>query len=180
MVELMGGEISVESEEVKGTKFSISCKFALDDDVSKPKEPDDGKDASLSGMRVLLVEDNEINAMIASELLEAVGVAVTTAENGQEALNQLAASRADAGGDQPFDLILMDLQMPVMDGYEATKIIKGMQEYRDIPIYALTAHAFPEERDRCLSLGMSKHLTKPIDVESFYAALRDAAAAIRM
>ncbi|MDR1021406.1 MAG: response regulator [Synergistaceae bacterium] len=180
MVELMGGEISVESEEGKGTKFSFSCKFALDEDVSKTKEPDEGKDVSLSGMRVLLVEDNEINAMIASELLEAVGVIVTTAENGQEALNRLAASRADAGGGQPFDLILMDLQMPVMDGYEATKIIKGMPEYKDIPIYALTAHAFPEERDRCLSLGMGKHLTKPIDVESFYAALRDAAAAIRM
>jgi CheY-like chemotaxis protein len=72
----------------------------------------------------------------------------------------------------------MDLQMPVMDGYEATKIIKGTPEYMDIPIYALTAHAFPEERDRCLALGMNKHLTKPIDVEAFYAALREAAAAM--
>jgi CheY-like chemotaxis protein len=73
----------------------------------------------------------------------------------------------------------MDLQMPVMDGYEATRIIKEKPEYRDMPIYALTAHALPEERERCLALGMEEHLTKPIDVEAFYRALRDAAARSR-
>ncbi|MDR0648935.1 MAG: response regulator [Synergistaceae bacterium] len=177
MVELMGGEISVASEEGKGTKFSFSCKFETDGLAPEHDEPAKREGLKLEGMRVLLVEDNEINAMIAGELLNAVGAAVTTAENGKEALDKLAASRAGSDGGKPFDLILMDLQMPVMDGYEATKIIKAAPEYRDIPIYALTAHAFPEERDRCLALGMGKHLTKPIDVKAFYAALGEAAAA---
>ncbi|MDR1915375.1 MAG: response regulator [Synergistaceae bacterium] len=187
MVELMGGKISVTSEEGKGTLFSFSCTFPIvavvsaptDDEPSKGSAADvkgrNDENASLRGMRVLLVEDNEINAMIAMELLNAVGIEVTTAENGSEALERLAeASRTH--GTPPFDLVLMDLQMPVMDGYEATRIIKGMPEYRDMPIYALTAHAFPEERERCLALGMKEHLTKPIDVETFYGALRDAAA----
>jgi signal transduction histidine kinase len=177
MVELMGGKISVKSEEGRGTTFSFSCKFALADKASPPEDSTEEENVMLDGMRVLLVEDNEINTMIAVELLDAVGVKVTTAENGAEAIDQLAAARsASSGSDKPFDLVLMDLQMPVMDGYEATKIIKGMPEYRDIPIYALTAHAFPEEKERCFALGMSKHLTKPIDTEAFYAALREAAA----
>jgi signal transduction histidine kinase len=186
MVELMGGEISVSSEEGKGTVFTFSCSFqlaAIDSVPPAQKEefadmetPNDDTNAILRGMRILLVEDNEINTLIAAELLKAVGVDVTTAENGSEALNRLAESvRADGG--PPFDLVLMDLQMPVMDGYEATKIIKETPEYKDIPVYALTAHAFPEEKERCLSLGMGEHLTKPIDVETFYKALRDAATA---
>jgi signal transduction histidine kinase len=176
MIELMGGKISVQSEKAKGTTFSFSCEFALDKGISEPEEPAALKNVTLNGMRVLLVEDNEINTMIAAELLNAAGVMVTTAENGREALDQLdQLTAAQTDGRPPFDLILMDLQMPVMDGYEATQIIKGTPAYRDIPIYALTAHAFPDERNRCFALGMSKHLTKPIDVEAFYAALREAA-----
>ncbi|MDR1472139.1 MAG: response regulator [Synergistaceae bacterium] len=178
MVELMGGTISVESEEGKGTVFGFSCGFELPgrDEVAEDASAGEGEadeNAVLRGMRVLLVEDNEINAMIATELLSAVGVEVTAAQNGHEALDRLKeAARTD--GKPPFDLVLMDLQMPVMDGYEATRIIRGMPEYNDMPIYALTAHAFPEERERCFSLGMKDHLTKPIDVESFYGALREA------
>jgi CheY-like chemotaxis protein len=120
------------------------------------------------------VEDNEINALIAEELLDAVGIEVTTAQNGKEALDLMAkAARAD--GSTAFDLVLMDLQMPVMDGYEATKIIRETSEYDDIPVYALTAHAFPDEKTRCLAIGMDGHLTKPIDIEAFYGALREAA-----
>jgi CheY-like chemotaxis protein len=128
----------------------------------------------LHGKRVLLVEDNEINAMIVQELLSAVGMNVTTAQNGQEALDILAEKAKSQL--PPFDLVLMDLQMPVMDGYEATRIIKETPEYKNMPVYALTAHAFPEERERCLALGMEDHLTKPIDVDTFYGALRNAAA----
>ncbi|MDR1193175.1 MAG: response regulator [Peptococcaceae bacterium] len=136
--------------------------------------PPADKNAILRGLRVLLVEDNEINAMIATELLTSVGIEVTGAENGKEALERLAEA-SQARGNPPFDLVLMDLQMPIMDGYEATRIIRGMPEYQALPIYALTAHALPEERERCFALGMSEHLTKPIDTEIFYEALRDVA-----
>jgi CheY-like chemotaxis protein len=177
MAELMGGTIGVQSEEGRGSRFTFSCKFPLAEAEGEPSDaaaPNDAdKNSVLRGMKVLLAEDNEINALIAMELLDAVGVEVTTARNGSEALECLKT--ASDSGRPRFDLVLMDLQMPVMDGYEATKIIKGMPEYRDIPIYALTAHAFPEERERCLALGMKDHLTKPIDVESFYSALREVA-----
>jgi signal transduction histidine kinase len=181
MVELMGGEISVSGEEGKGTTVSFSCFFA-------PPEDADASDAAtgtgeaadaaenlqntvLQGKRVLLVEDNEVNTLIAAELLQAVGMEVTTAQNGSEAIGRLEEAARDGAS---FDLVLMDLQMPIMDGYEATETIKAMPEHRDIPIYALTAHAFPEDRERCLALGMDGHLTKPIDTDVFYAALRTA------
>jgi signal transduction histidine kinase len=190
LAELMGGKIAVTSEEGKGSVFSFSCPFPRAGDVSAPpnaprkeapkdaEAKDDGKNAALRGLRVLLVEDNEINALITEELLNAAGVISALAKNGQEALERLEeAGRTD--GAPPFDMILMDLQMPVMDGYEATRRILEKPEYRDIPIYALTAHAFAEEKERCLSLGMKGHLSKPIDVEVFYQVLREAAAAAR-
>jgi CheY-like chemotaxis protein len=130
------------------------------------------KNAVLKGMKVLLVEDNEINTMIAMELLDNVGIEVTAAENGSEALERLADARQNGTS---FDLILMDLQMPIMDGYEATITIKAMPEYTSLPIYALTAHSFPEERQRCLDLGMIDLLAKPIDLDKFYSALREVA-----
>ncbi|MDR2615942.1 MAG: response regulator, partial [Oscillospiraceae bacterium] len=186
MVELMGGEISVSSQPGVGTIFSFLCPFPLKAAEAEPTADASGRSAAaegaadadnenaiLRGMRVLLTEDNEINALIVTELLSAVGIEVTTAENGREALRALdETSKVRAA--PPFDLILMDLQMPVMDGYEATERIKSMPEYADIPIYALTAHAFSEERDRCFKLGMQKHLTKPVDVNMLYAALREA------
>ncbi|GHT24905.1 hypothetical protein FACS189419_09850 [Planctomycetales bacterium] len=182
MVVMMGGRISVASEEGKGTVFAFSVPFQISEGAERisigenqtekntSPEQNDAANEVLKGMRVLLVEDNKVNALIAAELMKSVGIAVTTAVNGEEALKRLAEMKSEH---RPlFDLILMDLQMPVMDGYEATRIIKAMPDYRNIPVYALTAHAFAEERERCRNLGMEEHLTKPIDVPKFYEALR--------
>jgi signal transduction histidine kinase len=181
MVELMGGRIAVSSEEGKGTIFSFSCAFPLPGVEEKaPGAPEEAaanaedENAVLRGMRVLLVEDNEVNSLIAGELLEAVGIAVTTAENGEEALKRLEEAPKTDGG-PPFDIVLMDLQMPVMDGYEATKHILDNPEYQGMSVFAMTAHAYAEEKERALAMGMKGHLTKPIDVETLYRALREVA-----
>ena len=121
----------------------------------------------LNGLRVLLAEDNAINQQIAVELLEGVGATVDVANNGREAVDKLLA----AGGDIRYDLVLMDLQMPVMDGYQATARIRAERSLADLPIIAMTAHAMAEERDRCLAAGMRAHITKPIDPELLYRTL---------
>ena len=121
----------------------------------------------LNGLRVLLVEDNAINQQIAVELLEGVGVFVDVANNGREAVDKLLAE----GGNVRYDLVLMDLQMPEMDGYQATACIRAAPRLADLPIIAMTAHAMAEERDRCLAAGMRGHITKPIDPELLYRTL---------
>ncbi len=121
---------------------------------------------SLSGLSVLLVEDNAINQQVATELLEGAGVSVTVAENGREALDRLHGETAVA-----VDAVLMDLQMPVMDGYEATRHIRAEDATRELPIIGLTAHALAEERERCLAAGMNDQVTKPIDPDALFAAL---------
>ncbi|KUI96659.1 response regulator [Vibrio sp. MEBiC08052] len=114
----------------------------------------------LTGIRVLLVEDNDINQQIALELMEGWGLDVTVANHGREALSLLAQSLDDTAG---FDVIFMDLQMPEMDGYEASEHIRSNPAYDDIPLIAMTAHAMVEERERCFGLGMNDHISKPID-----------------
>jgi two-component system sensor histidine kinase/response regulator len=121
----------------------------------------------LNGLRVLLAEDNAINQQIAVELLEGVGATVDVANNGREAVDRLLAT----GGDVRYDLVLMDLQMPEMDGYQATARIRAEPNLADLPIIAMTAHAMAEERDRCLAAGMRAHITKPIDPELLYRTL---------
>ncbi|MBF0631536.1 MAG: response regulator [Magnetococcales bacterium] len=120
----------------------------------------------LQGLRVLLAEDNEINQQIAIELLETVGAQVTVANHGQEVLDLLERKGVDA-----FHAVLMDLQMPQMDGYEATRRIRRDDRYAGLPILAMTAHAMEEERERCVALGMQGHLTKPIDPELMHSVL---------
>jgi CheY-like chemotaxis protein/HPt (histidine-containing phosphotransfer) domain-containing protein len=122
--------------------------------------------ANLNGMRVLLVEDNLINQQLAVELMEQRGVRVAVANNGQEALDQLAALPPDH-----YHAVLMDLQMPVMDGYEATRRLRADPRYFLLPLVAMTAHAMAEERERCKALGMNEHLSKPIEPDDLYAAL---------
>jgi two-component system, sensor histidine kinase and response regulator len=121
----------------------------------------------LNGLRVLLVEDNAINQQIAVELLEGVGVSIDVANDGREALNMLLAD----GGDTRYDLALMDLQMPEMDGYQATAHIRATPRLASLPIIAMTAHATAEERERCLTAGMRGHIAKPIDPELLYRTL---------
>ncbi|MCB5191827.1 response regulator [Methylobacillus arboreus] len=124
-----------------------------------------GAGYDLTGMRLLVVEDNEINQQIASELLQAVGAIVDIAEHGQVALDKLDKTGAH------YDAVLMDLQMPVMDGYEATQKIRADVRFDGLPVIAMTAHATVEERQRCLELGMAAHITKPINPDMLYQAL---------
>ncbi len=122
----------------------------------------------LPGARILLVEDNPVNQQVAAELLEDAGVAVTIANNGVEALQHLQ----EATETPPFDLVLMDLQMPEMDGYEAATRIRADKRYDTLPIIAMTAHAMVEERLRCLELGMNDHISKPIEIHKFFHTLQ--------
>jgi signal transduction histidine kinase/DNA-binding response OmpR family regulator/HPt (histidine-containing phosphotransfer) domain-containing protein len=119
--------------------------------------------ARLQGARVLLVEDNDFNQEVATELLERAGVAVTLARNGQEALDKVHGA--------PFDAVLMDLQMPVMDGHEATRRIRGEAAFASLPIIAMTAHAMVQEKDRCLAEGMNDYVPKPVDPRVLYQVL---------
>ena len=116
---------------------------------------------------ILLVEDNEMNQQVATELLESAGAIVTVAGNGGIAVDLLR------DGPQPpaFDIVLMDLQMPEMDGYTATRHLRADSRFNDLPILAMTAHALVEERQRCLEAGMNDHVTKPIDPDALFAAL---------
>jgi CheY-like chemotaxis protein len=116
------------------------------------------------GMRVLLVEDNHINQQIAAELMSEAGIIVDVADNGRIAVDKL--NQADS-----YDIVLMDLQMPEMDGYAATTIIRSYPEWQDLPIIAMTAHAMKEERQRCLDTGMNDHIAKPINPDIFFDTL---------
>jgi two-component system sensor histidine kinase/response regulator len=133
--------------------------FAEDDDDAAGDEG--GNTARLGGVRVLLAEDNEINQQIAVELLQSAGAAVKVANNGREAVEILSS------GPQPsFDIVLMDLQMPEMDGYQATAKLRADVRFATLPIVAMTAHATIEERQRCLAVGMNDHIAKPIDPDN--------------
>jgi signal transduction histidine kinase/DNA-binding response OmpR family regulator len=122
--------------------------------------------ANFNGMRVLLVEDNLINQRLAIELMKIRGIDVAVANNGQEAIDQLNAVAPDF-----YHLVLMDLQMPIMDGYETTRALRADSRYVELPIIAMTAHAMIEERERCEKIGMNGHISKPIDPDDFYAVL---------
>jgi PAS domain S-box-containing protein len=167
LVELMGGQIGVDSAPGQGSCFHFEIAAEACDAPVAPKpgittEVSQEPAASLMGRRVLLVEDNAINREIARRILEMEGLRVELAEDGQQAVDQFRASRPD--------LILMDVQMPVMDGYEATRRIRELDP--DVPIIALTANAFPEDIDKTRAAGMNLHLTKPIEVDEMRATLR--------
>ena len=168
LVELMGGTISLDSEPGRGTTFTFTACFGLMSEEADGREVPFAHEPDLSllsGRRVLLVEDNPINQDVAAELLLGVGVLVALADNGKIAVGMLSDPR------HGFDLVLMDVQMPVMDGHEATRRIRAMKYNRDLPIIAMTAHAMLSERERCLAAGMNDHLSKPIEVDVLYATL---------
>ena len=167
LVGLMGGTIRVETALGLGSEFIFTARFGLAPEPAAPARPpvavSTGDLARIRGARVLLVEDNEFNQQVALEFLERLGARATLAADGQDAL--AAVER------QLFDLVLMDLQMPVMDGYEATRRIHAQPAWERLPVVALTAHALPEERQRCLDLGMVDCLVKPIDFSTFAKSL---------
>lgn len=144
--------------------FSSEDRFSELSEAVRTEDNDEFK-----GLQVLLTEDNEINQQIAYELMSGKGMEVTIANNGKEALEHLSAGQ---DGEVPFDVIFMDLQMPVMDGYEASKRIRSNSRYENTPLIAMTAHAMVEERERCLNLGMNDHISKPIDPETLYQIIR--------
>lgn len=143
--------------------FSSGHEVILTPDKDSSKEQRDPTRFNFKGARVLLVEDNEINQQVASELLEAMGIHVSVAGDGQLALEQLRQ--------QNFDLVLMDIQMPVMDGYEATRRIRRELKLEKLPIIAMTAHAMSGDREQCLSAGMNEHVSKPIELAALTRAL---------
>jgi len=162
LIEKMGGSISFESKEGAGTTFVIQVPFKIDPDADKREEQRDVSEKSIKGLHILLAEDNELNMEIAEFVLQNVGADVTKAWNGQEAVELFRKS--EQGG---FDIILMDIMMPVMNGYEATKMIRSLdrEDAKTIPIIAMTANAFTEDRLKAKEAGMNEHIVKPLDVE---------------
>ncbi|GAB4254844.1 MAG: hypothetical protein Kow0065_02370 [Methylomicrobium sp.] len=156
LVQLMGGSISVSSRYREGSCFTVSLPYRPAKTVVVQPEVDSAEEFDFDGVHILLVEDVEFNRMLVEEILIAVGIRVTTAENGLEAVD--AVEKAGPNG---FDLVLMDIQMPQMDGYEATRRILKIAP--DLPIVGLTANVFAEDRQSCLEAGMIDHLPKPIN-----------------
>ena len=162
LVEKMGGTITFESEKGVGTTFVIRVPFKIDPDADKREEQKDVSEKSIKGLHILLAEDNELNMEIAEFVLQNEGADVTKAWDGQEAVELFRNSEPGE-----FDVILMDIMMPVMNGYETTKMIRSLdrEDAKAIPIIAMTANAFTEDRIRAKEAGMDEHVAKPIDVE---------------
>ena len=162
LVEKMGGTITFESEKGVGTTFVIRVPFKIDLDADKHEEQTDASEKSIKGLNILLAEDNELNMEIAEFMLQNEGAHVSKAWNGQEAIEVFKKSEPGE-----FDVILMDIMMPIMNGYEATKIIRSLdrEDAKVIPIIAMTANAFTEDRIRAKEAGMDEHVAKPVDVE---------------
>ena len=164
MVDMMGGTIEVNSELGKGSCFTVILQHRLADDryYEKKSSPKQGvSKAVLKGKRILLAEDNDLNAEITTTILENEGMLVDRAADGVQCVDKI--DRMPAG---TYDLILMDIQMPNMDGYQATKLIRQFadKEKANIPIIAMTANVFAEDIQKVLSVGMNDHVAKPVDM----------------
>ena len=162
LIEKMGGTITFESAEGIGTTFVIRVPFKIDLDVDIREEQEDVSEKSIKGLHILLAEDNELNMEIAEFVLQNEGAEVSKAWNGEETVELFRKSESGE-----FDAILMDIMMPVMNGYEATKMIRSLdrEDAKVIPIIAMTANAFTEDRLRAKEAGMNEHIAKPFDVK---------------
>ena len=166
MIDLMGGSLEVESELGKGTVFTFTLTHKIADRkyYSQKTETADESDMgeNLRGKHVLLAEDNDLNAEIAIVILEETGLVIDRVEDGIQCVNRIEQMPAGT-----YDMILMDIQMPNMDGYEATRCIRHLQDIKkaEIPIIAMTANAFQEDAEKCIAVGMNAHLAKPLDIE---------------
>ena len=168
IVDLMGGEITVNSEEGKGTEVTITLPLRVFRAAERPEAETAREEVSFEGRRVLLVEDNEINQEIATMILEEAGLTVDTADDGSIAVEKVRASVPGY-----YDVIFMDLQMPVMNGYEAARQIRALDGPQSrIPIIALSANALEEDRKRSIEAGMDSHMGKPFDVQELLDVLR--------
>ena len=172
LVEKMGGTISFESKEGAGTTFVIRIPFKIDPDADEHKVQKDIPEKSIEGLHILLAEDNELNMEIAEFMLRNEGADVTKAWNGQKAVEIFEKSRPDE-----FDVILMDIMMPAMNGYEAAKMIRSMdrEDAKVIPIIAMTANAFTEDKLRAKEAGMNEHIAKPADTKLLVKIIRELA-----
>lgn len=169
LVDMMGGRITVKSEQGKGSEFTISLRFPIGE-AKTEQTPPAAKASASAGKKLLVVEDNELNLEIASTLLKEAGFEVDTAENGKVAVEKVEAASADR-----YDLILMDIQMPEMDGYEATRRIRALPDTKKaaLPIVAMTANAFEDDRKNALRAGMNGHIAKPLDIQKLFQVLSE-------
>ena len=169
LVDMMGGRITVKSEQGKGSEFTISLRFPIGE-AKTEQTPPAAKASAFTGKKLLVVEDNELNLEIASTLLKEAGFEVDTAENGKVAVEKVEAASADR-----YDLILMDIQMPEMDGYEATRRIRALPDTKKaaLPIVAMTANAFEDDRKNALRAGMNGHIAKPLDIQKLFQVLSE-------
>lgn len=166
LVTLLDGEVTVESEEHKGSKFTVILPFEITVENEVPSVQNDN--INLKGLKVLLVEDNELSKEIEKDILENHGAIITEADNGKVAVDILCNSNVNH-----FDLILMDVMMPIMDGLTATKTIRELKrpDAQNIPIIAMTANAYEEDVKKALNAGMNAHLSKPIEINKFLKAI---------
>ena len=161
IIDAMEGSISVQSQPNVGTEFNIVLDVEHGSACTKKKEANPKRKVSLAGLRVLLAEDNELNREIAVALLTRKGLIVDEAENGQICVDKFTKSAVGY-----YDVVLMDLRMPVMNGYEATEAMRALaRDDANVPIIAMTADAFAEDMQHCLKVGMNAHMAKPIDIE---------------
>ena len=171
LVDLMNGSIDIQSKLGEGSTFTvyIPCRLARQEDAVPKCAAERVDKTGLAGRRILLAEDNDLNAEITAELMGEEGLLVDRAENGAHCLEML--EKAPAG---MYDAILMDVQMPVLDGYEATRKIRRLTDpwRANIPIIAITANAFAEDRQRALEVGMDDHVAKPIDMAKLIPVLQ--------
>ena len=167
---LMGGDISIKSELGEGAEFIFECYLPILASKTDVKETTTEKDTvsgvtrSLSDLKVLVAEDNKINQLLIKNILSQVGIEAIIAENGKQALHAVQLKQ--------FDVVLMDCQMPVLDGYEATKQIRQLPQFSDLPVVALTADADTESRERALEIGFSDYLTKPVNIDLLLETLK--------